>query len=112
MAGFVQLVEVTTRRFDELRAFLESYREQHPEMGPSRITVTADRNRPDTYVSIVEFDSYEAAMRNSEDPVTQEFSEAIAAFCDGPPEFRDLDVEMQEIRLPAARSAAEHLTDA
>ena len=75
-------------------------------MGPSRVTTTADRDRPGTYVSIVEFDSYEHAMSNSEHPATQELADTMASFCDSPPTFRNLDVERQEIRMPdASRSS-------
>ena len=38
------------------------------------------------------FDSYEAAMENSNLPETSEFSEKQAALLDGPMTFQDLDV--------------------
>ena len=38
------------------------------------------------------FDSYEAAMENSNLPETAEFSEKQAALLDGPLTFQDLDV--------------------
>jgi hypothetical protein len=41
---------------------------------------------------IVEFDSYESAMRNSQLPETQEFAGRIAALADSPPAFQNLDV--------------------
>jgi hypothetical protein len=99
MAGFTQIIEFRSSRFDEVQAMNEEWRRTHPQAGPLRITVTADRDRPQTYVSIVEFASYEEAMRNSEDPATGEWAGRMAALCDGEPEFRNLDVVMQEIRL-------------
>ena len=53
---------------------------------------TSDRDRPDTYVQIVEFPSYEAAMDNSNMPETTEFAERIAKLCNGPLTFRNLDL--------------------
>lgn len=103
MTGFVQLIEFSTTRFDEMDAFIEQWRTRYPDMGPSRVTVCADRARPDHYVSIVEFPSYEEAMRNSEDPRTQEFADMMQRLCDGPPVFRDLDVRRNEIRTEPAR---------
>jgi hypothetical protein len=57
-----------------------------------RSTFTADRDRPNTYVQIVEFPSYQKAMTNSGLPETGEFAENPARLCDGPPAFRNLDV--------------------
>ena len=51
-----------------------------------------DRDRPNTYVQIVEFPSYEAAMANSQLPETAEVAARLAELCDGPPTFRNLDV--------------------
>ena len=114
MPGFVQVIEFTSSRMDEIRALNEQWRESHPERGPVRITVTADRDRPNTYLSIVEFASYEEAMRNSDDPQTGEWAQKMAALCDGPPTFRNLDVLLSEARLDIAgeRSAPSTLTDA
>ncbi len=94
MTGFVQIIEWTSSRIDEVRALGESRRREMEGTadGPSRITTTADRNRPNHYMTIVEFASYEQAMRNSEHPTTSEFAARMAELCDGPPTFQDLDV--------------------
>lgn len=94
MTGFVQIIEWQSSRIDEVRALGESRRADMEGTGdgPSRITVTADRKRPNHYLTIVEFSSYEQAMRNSEHPRTQEFAARMAELCDGPPTFYDLDV--------------------
>ncbi|MFP5218138.1 MAG: hypothetical protein ACLGIG_00160 [Actinomycetes bacterium] len=105
MAGFVQIIEYTTSRIDEMRALQEKWRDEHPDMGPTRITVTADRDRPRTYLTIVEFESYEEAMRNNDDPLTAQFAEQMRALTDGPPTFRNLDVEMTEIRMDLEKRA-------
>ncbi len=94
MAGFVQIVEFTTSRIDEIQTYVN---ERRPELQTSgtarRITLTADRDRPHHYLSIIEFDSYESAMENSNRPETSEFAAAMAKLCDGPPKFYNLDVQ-------------------
>lgn len=108
MAGFVQIIEFTSSRIDEIRAMHEQWRDAHPDIGPLRITVTADRDRRNTYCSIVEFSSHEEAMRNSEDPSTGEWAASMAALCDGEPTFRNLDTILTEVRMDqgAARTSA------
>ncbi|GAB3590272.1 hypothetical protein GCM10027446_04630 [Angustibacter peucedani] len=101
VAGFVQIIEYDSSRPDEIREMSERFREEHtgppgPE-APQRITVVADRDRPNHYMTIVEFGSYELAMQNSEDPQTGEFAAKMAELCDGPPTFHNLDVLMTEV---------------
>ena len=57
-----------------------------------RSVLSSDRDAPDTYVQIVEFPSHEAAMENSNMAETTEFAGRLAALCQGPPTFRNLDV--------------------
>lgn len=98
MAGFVQVIEWTSSRIDEVKALNDQWRERFPEMGPRHVLGCADRDRDNAYMTIVEFESYEAAMNNSQDPATSEFAEKMSALCDGPPTFRNLDVVMEEQR--------------
>ena len=63
-----------------------------PDSTATRGVQAQDRDRPNTYVQIVEFPSYEEAMRNSELPETGEIAGRLAELCDGPPTFRNLDV--------------------
>jgi hypothetical protein len=51
-----------------------------------------DRDEPGTYLQIVEFPSYEAAMENSGHPETEALAQRLATLCSGPPKFRNLDV--------------------
>ncbi len=106
MDGFVQIIEFTTSRIDEIKSMNDQWRESHPEIGPMRILVTADRDRPNTYVSIVEFASYDEAMRNSQEPQTGEWAEQMASLCDGPPTFLNLDVIVTEVRMDLGRHKA------
>lgn len=99
MAAFVQIIEWKTSRYDEVEQLNVEWRARFPEMGPTRVLTAADRDRAGTYATIVEFESYEAAMKNSEDPATGEFAERMAKLCDGPPTFHNLDVkEVQDRR--------------
>src|SRR4051812_9461462 len=92
MAGFIQIIEFTTTRPDEVKALGEQYRESRGKSPVIRGTLTADRDRPNTYLNIVEFPSYEDAMKNSADPATSEFSAKMMVICDGPPKFYNLDI--------------------
>ena len=98
MGGFVQVIEWRTSRIDEADALQKEWRARYPEMGPTRILVGGDRDDPGRYLSIVEFDSYENAMKNSQDPATGEFADRMAALCDSPPTFWNLDVRHLEQR--------------
>ncbi|WP_353711125.1 hypothetical protein [Arthrobacter sp. K5] len=93
MAGFVQIIEFQTSRIEEVEALGRPSRTEGTT-APTfrRIIATADRDRPGTYFTIVEFDSYESAMENSNRPETSDFAAKVAALCDGPPVFRNLDV--------------------
>jgi quinol monooxygenase YgiN len=93
VAGFIQIIEYQTMRFDEVRQLGEDFREQAKARGtgPERVTITKNRDMDNSYVTIAEFASYDAAMANSNDPATQQFAEAMAKLCDGPPNFYNLD---------------------
>lgn len=93
MAGFIQFVEFETSDIDAVTAALERFRDDHPgALTASASTTAEDRDRPGTYVSIVEFPSYEIAMEQQRNPATSEFSASLAKVMTGPPRFRNLDV--------------------
>jgi len=95
--AFVQIIEFTTTRMDEIEALMQDWVAQTEGRRTAQREVhTQDRDRPNTYVQIVEFPSYEAAMANSGLPETAAFAEQIAKLCDGPPTFRNLDVQRVE----------------
>jgi hypothetical protein len=101
VAGFLQIVVYSTARFEEIRAAGKEYGAASPA-GPNRVLICASRDTPNRYASIVEFDSYEAAMENSNRPETGEFAARLTAMCDGPPTFYNLDVLESEKPSPAA----------
>jgi quinol monooxygenase YgiN len=91
--GFIQIIDHTTSRPDEVKALVDQMRaEAGPTPAVRRSTVTKDRDRENHYLVIVEFDSYEAAMENSNDPQTSEFAGRLAELLDAPPVFYNLDV--------------------
>jgi quinol monooxygenase YgiN len=94
MAGFVQIIEFDSSRIDEIKQLGESYRASRSgsDGGPRRAVFATDRDRPNHYLNIVEFESHEAAEENSARPETTEFAEQMGKLCDGPPKFYNLDV--------------------
>ena len=95
MGGFVQIMELETSRIDELEALSRRMQEERGDaLLASKATITEDRDRPGHYFVIVEFDSYEEAMKNSNDPVTGKYSEEMSALLAGAPIFHNLDVRM------------------
>lgn len=91
--GFVQILEYRTSRADEIRAIQQEYEQATKGRNTvRRSVVTQDRNDPSRYVIIVFFDSYEAAMQNSNLPETGQMAGKVAGLLDAPPVFHDLDV--------------------
>ena len=95
--AFVQIIEFQTSRIDEFDALLDQWLAQSKDWRTAtRSLRTKDRDRPNTYVQIVEFPSYEKAQENSNRPETASFAESLAKLCDAPPAFRNLDVTREE----------------
>jgi hypothetical protein len=92
--AFIQIIEVTTTRPQDIEALVEEWSARtEGKRTVNRATFTADRDRPGTYLQVVEFPSYQEAQANSDLPETGEFAERLAALCDGPPIFRNLEVQ-------------------
>ncbi|KAB1146002.1 ester cyclase [Streptomyces luteolifulvus] len=94
---FVQLIDCKTSRFDELNQLMDRW----VELTQGKRTATHDlvgRDRSDAshFVEIVEFPSYEEAMRNSNLPETDRIFQEMVALCDEMPTFTDLDVVRDE----------------
>jgi hypothetical protein len=90
---FVQILEFKTTNLD---AVLElDARWQKATEGKRTVTSvmkTLDRDKPETYLWIIEFPSYEAAMRNNDLAETQDISKEMMKLAEGAPSFRNLDV--------------------
>ena len=86
-------MEIKTSRIDEVEALSNKLEaERGDALLATKATITADRDRPGYYLIIVEFDSYDEAMKNSNDPETGKFAEQMGALLDEPPKFFNLDV--------------------
>ena len=91
--AFVQIIEFTTTRVDEVLDLMDEWvARTEGKRKTGRSVFSADREKANTYVQVVEFPSYERAMENSALPETAEFAERLNKLCDGPPSFRNLDV--------------------
>lgn len=76
----------------EFEKLLERYRElMGLETTAKRAWLLADRDNPGTLVELVEFESFESAMQNSEHPATQTWAEEAASLLGGAT-FRNFDL--------------------
>jgi hypothetical protein len=91
--AFVQIIDFRTDKIDEMRKIGDEW-EAAAGRGRTarRRLVCQDRDNPGRYFNIVFFDSYESAMENSQLPVTQDFSQRMAALAQGEATFYNLDV--------------------
>jgi quinol monooxygenase YgiN len=95
--AFIQIIEATTSRLADVEALMDEWiAATEGKRKTQRAVLSADRDRPNTFVQIVEFPSYEDAMANSALPETSGFAERMAKLCDSPPTFRNLDVRRTE----------------
>jgi hypothetical protein len=91
--SFVQLIEFHTPDLDRFRAAVEEWRDRIGRDATARwALMTADRDRPDTFVQLVGFPDYASAMRNSDHPATAEFAKRLHEATEGEAGFRNLDV--------------------
>jgi quinol monooxygenase YgiN len=90
---FVRLIEFRTTRREELLELAGRWSEDAIGRGTARwAQLCADRDDHGSWRLVVEFDSYDAAMQNSQRPETDAMSREFADLCEGPPVFRNLDV--------------------
>ncbi|MHC3468600.1 hypothetical protein ACYF6T_07790 [Streptomyces sp. 7R007] len=91
---FVQIVDFETDRMEEMRELSQEMEATlgDREGGPTHRLVLRDRANPDRYLVVIEFNSYEEAMQNSNHPETTKFAERMAALCTRAPSFTDCDV--------------------
>jgi hypothetical protein len=78
----VQVIEFTTSHIDEIDALADEMRSKEGTATVHRGMFTADRDRKNHYLSIIEFDSPQAAIDNVHRPETAEFATKMAALCE------------------------------
>ena len=94
---FVQLIDCKTSRFDEMSRLMDTWVEQTKGKRTATHTLIGkDLSDSSHFVEIVEFPSYEDAMRNNDLPETQDFAEKMMALCDGEPIFHNLDLVRED----------------
>jgi hypothetical protein len=90
---FVQILEMSTSNFDEVDKLHEKWlKDSEGQRTVVKETICRDRDNPDRYVIIVEFPSYEDAMKNNDLPATAEIAEGMQKVLSEPATFRNLDV--------------------
>ncbi|MFF3452987.1 ester cyclase [Streptomyces sp. NPDC002730] len=102
---FVQIVDYKTEQFDTMNQLMDKWVDQTKGKRTATHTLTGkDRSDDSHYVEIVEFPSYEEAMKNSHLPETDRIFQEMVALCDEMPSFTDLDVVRDEqLNAAAAR---------
>ncbi|WP_086803360.1 ester cyclase [Streptomyces caniscabiei] len=94
---FVQLIDCRTSRFDEMNQLMDTWVEQtRGKRTATHSVIGKDRSDGSHFVEIVEFPSYEEAMRNSGLPETERIFQEMVALCEEMPTFTDLDVVRDE----------------
>jgi predicted ester cyclase len=95
--SFVQVIDCKTNRVEELNRLMDDWVSvTQGKRTATHSIVGKDRADPSHVVEIVEFPSYEEAMRNSKLPETDRIYREMVALCDAPPQFTDLDVVRDE----------------
>ncbi|MFF0158808.1 ester cyclase [Streptomyces sp. NPDC005263] len=90
---FVQLIDCRTDRFDEMNRLMDTWVEQTKgKRTATHAVVAKDRSDASHLIEIVEFPSYEEAMRNSALPETDRIFQDLVALCEETPTFTDLEV--------------------
>ncbi|WP_165986640.1 ester cyclase [Streptomyces sp. YIM 98790] len=94
---FVQVIDCKTSRVDDVNRLMDKW----VQLTEGRRTAThsivgTDRSDSTHLVEIVEFPSYEEAMKNSNLPETDQVFQELVKLCDEMPSFTDLDVVREE----------------
>jgi hypothetical protein len=91
--SFIQICEMRTPHFDEVRVLEDEWRAAtEGKRTVRRVIVGRDREDAERHFVIVFFDSYDSAMLNSNLPETTEFGKKQGALLTEPMTFTDLDV--------------------
>ncbi|WP_327284956.1 MULTISPECIES: ester cyclase [unclassified Streptomyces] len=94
---FVQIVDYETSKPDAVNEVIDRYlAKTKGKRTVSHTVVGRDRESDTHFVDVVEFPSYEAAMKNSHLPETDKMFQEMMALCDGMPRFTNLDVIRDE----------------
>jgi quinol monooxygenase YgiN len=90
---YTQILEIVTHHLPEVESLAAQWSaETEGRRTAVRSTTAQDLDRADAYLMMVDFPDAAAAKANSELPETREFAHQLAALCDAPIGYRNLDV--------------------
>ncbi|MFJ9003329.1 hypothetical protein [Streptomyces canus] len=91
---FVQIIGFETERMEEMQLLLQEAGQRNAGRagGPTHRMLLKDRDKPNHYLALLEFDSYDEAMRNSDDPETSKLAEQLGALSIGERVYTNCDV--------------------
>lgn len=90
---FVQIMEVTTDNFDEFEALHEQWLAATEGQRTTELEwVLHDRDNPNRYVIVVQFPSFDEAMKNNDLPATAEIAQKMNELAAAPTIFHNLDL--------------------
>lgn len=91
--AFVQIIDFQTTKIDEMRRVADQW-EKATEGKRTAVwrILCQDRDEPGHCLSIVFFESYNSAMRNSSLPEMDKFSREMYSLVDGAAAFHNMDV--------------------
>ncbi|WP_226961596.1 MULTISPECIES: ester cyclase [Streptomyces] len=94
---FVQVVELTTHRVNEVNELLDSWIEAtRGKRTLTRVVLARDEGDVSHLMMLATFPSREAARENSQLPETERIFRRLVALCDDVPRFTDLEVLRDE----------------
>jgi hypothetical protein len=91
---FVQIIDFETERLEEMQQVIEEAGQRDGDRtgGPTHSMLLKDRDRPNRYLALIEFESFEEAMRNSDDPETGRMAKRLDELSIGQRVFTNCDV--------------------
>lgn len=92
--SFIQIIDYETDNAAEIDNRMRAGLEEATTMGFVRLEHTQDHDNPRHFMTIVEFDSFEEAMANSDRPETDQLARDLAALCTVGPSYANLDVKL------------------
>lgn len=94
---FVQIIEYQTTRSEEVdQLFADWLSSTEGRRTATHELHAQDRDNASHFVDIVEFPSYEEAMRNNDLPETRSVAERMRSLCTSEPRFVNLEVLRDE----------------
>jgi quinol monooxygenase YgiN len=95
---FIQTVSFSSSRFDEMQKLMDEWSAAQPAPSHGFVSTKTlrDRDRENAFMVIAEFESYEAAMENSNKPETTAYAKRMGELTDGPPTYGNYDVLSSE----------------